>query len=103
MSEESRTRRTFTQDFKLEAIKLVTEQGYTVVDAATNLGIGTSTLGKWVRAYKQESDVNSAFPGKGNLKPKEAAYRQLERKLERVKRERDILKKAVGYFANPHE
>lgn len=103
MSESKRTRRTFSKDFKLEAVKLVTEQNYTIVDAAVNLGIGISTLGKWVRAYKREQDPNAAFPGKGNLKPQDAAYRALERELERVKRERDILKKAVGYFANPQE
>lgn len=103
MSKEQQNRRNFTQDFKLEAVKLVLKENYTIVEAAENLGVGKSTLGKWVRTYKTEKDPQSAFPGKGYLKPKDAAYRELERELARVKRERDILKKAVGYFANPHE
>ena len=103
MSETKTARRRFSQSFKLEAVKLVTEQAYSISEAANNLGVGKSTLGKWVKAYKQTSDPNTAFPGKGHLKPKEAAYRELEKELAKVKRERDILKKAMGYFAKPHE
>lgn len=91
MSEKKQNRKTFSQDFKVEAVKLVIEEGYTIVAAATNLGIGISTLGKWVRTYKREQDPATAFPGKGHLKPKDEAYRALERELAKVKRERDIL------------
>lgn len=103
MSKKGQSRRTFTQEFKQEAVKLVIEQQYPIAEASHNLGLGSSTLGKWVAAYKQNGDPSKAFPGKGNLKPEDAAYRALEKELAKVKRERDILKKAVGYFANPHE
>lgn len=96
-----RTRRTYTQDFKVEAVKLVTEQGYTVTEAAKNLGVGLSTLNKWKCAYEQTQDVQSAFPGQGYQKPDDARLKQMEKELEKVRRERDILKKALGYFANP--
>ncbi len=103
MLEGRGSRRSFSQSFKVEAVKLVTEGGYTVLSASSNLGIGASTLGKWVRVSRQAADAEAAFPGKGHQKPREAAYRALERELARVKQERDILKKAVGYFANPQE
>jgi len=45
----NKTRRNFTREFKDEAVKLVTEQGYTLTEAAANLGIGLSTIGKWLR------------------------------------------------------
>lgn len=98
-----RTRRIFTREFKEEAVKLVTEQGYAPTEAAANLGIGLSTLGKWVRDMKNAGSSEMAFPGKGKLNPAENEIRQLKRELERTRRERDILKKAVGYFSNPHE
>ena len=85
------------------AIPLVTEQGYTLPEAAANLGIGLSTIGKWLRERKNAESAEMAFPGKGKLNPAEEEIRRLKRELERTRRERDILKKAVGYFSNPHE
>ena len=99
----NKTRRNFTREFKDEAVKLVTEQGYTLTEAAANLGIGLSTIGKWLRERKNTESSEMAFPGKGKLNPVEAEIRQLKRELERTRRERDILEKAVGYFSNPHE
>lgn len=96
-----RVKRVFDQSFKVEAVKLVIEQGYQVKEAADNLGIGLSTLAKWIRAYKKDNHPEVAFPGKGNLRPHDAELKNLQKELERVKRERDILKKALGYFANP--
>lgn len=96
-----KVRQLYVKEFKVEAVNLVIERGYTIQEAATNLGVGKSTLAKWVRAYKQTPDAQTAFPGKGNLKPADAELKALKDELERVKRERDILKKALGYFANP--
>jgi len=95
--------RSYSREFKLEAVKLVIEQNYSIREAAENLGVGKSTMAKWVNAYKSEQDPLAAFPGKGNLKPTDAAYKQLENELIKVRRERDILKKALGYFAKPQE
>ncbi len=62
MSENYQKHRNFTCSFKREAIKLVTEQGYTIKGAAESLRIGVSTLSKWIRAFKSEQDPLSAFP-----------------------------------------
>lgn len=96
-----RVKKSYDREFKLEAIKLVIDQGYKIKDAANNLGIGLSTLGKWIRTYQKDNDIATVFPGKGNLRPHDAELKNLQKELERVKRERDILKKALGYFANP--
>jgi transposase len=90
-------KRTYTQEFKIEAVKLITEQGYSILEAARNLGISDSALGKWKRTLENESSPQAAFPGKGN--PKDAELATLRKELEKVKRERDIIKKALGYFA----
>ena len=63
MSESRKPRRTFSQAFKVESVKLVLEEGQTIISAAKNLGIGVSTLGKWVRAYKREQ----SFPMDENM------------------------------------
>lgn len=89
----------YTKEFKLEAVKLVIEQGYKQIEAADNLGIERSLLGKWVRAYKQEHNSALSFPGKGKQNTKDAELTELKKQLNKVTRERDILKKAVGYFA----
>ena len=86
-----RIKRTFTQEFKIEAVKLITEQGYSIVEAARNLGISDSALGKWQRALEMGINPQAAFPGKGN--PSDAGLAALQKELEKVKRERDILKK----------
>ena len=99
----SQTRRRFDKEFKNQAIQLVTEQNYSIVEAANNLGIGISTLGKWVRKYKEANDLESAFPGKGKRRPEDEELLRLKKEVEKLKREREILKKALGYFAEHPE
>ena len=91
-------RRVFTREFKIEAVKLITEKGYSIAEASRNLGIDYSVLRRW--KMQMESDSQHAFPGKGYLKPQDEELRQLKQKLQRVKEERDILKKALAYFAD---
>lgn len=92
----------YTSEFKEEAVKLVTEQGYSLSEAARCLGIGLSTLSKWRQALVNAGhDRIEAFPGKGYLKPSDAEFKALQKEIERLKRERDILKKAMAYFVNP--
>ncbi|HRE33272.1 MAG TPA: transposase [Candidatus Berkiella sp.] len=89
-----RTRRKFTKEFKVEAVKLVTIHGYSVEEAAKNLGVGKSSLCKWVREYRDANeDTNQVFPGKGNLNPQDAEIKKLQKALAKITRERDILKK----------
>ena len=87
-------RRHFTREFKLEAVKLVLERGVSVSQAARDLDIGASVVGRWVR--ESQADKKHAFPGRGQMKPDDAEVARLKRELIRVKAERDILKKPLG-------
>jgi transposase len=95
MSEKKR--KSYSQEFKMEAVRLIIEKGYTIAEASRNLGIEYSVLRRWKKQFSD--DPQNAFPGKGRLKAKDEKLRQLQRELERVKEERDILKKALAYFA----
>jgi transposase len=93
----TKKRRTYDKEFKREAVRLVIEEGRKAAEVERNLGIGRSTVGRWLREMRE--DPEQAFPGKGYLKPNDEEIRALKRELERVKRERDILKKAVALFS----
>jgi transposase-like protein len=60
-------RRRFTREFKLEAVKLVTERGVTVAQASRDLGVHGTVLRNWVKAFAD--DPYHAFPGHGQLSP----------------------------------
>ena len=91
------TRRKFTREFKLEAVKLVRERGVTTAQAARDLDLNPNVLRGWLRAFRE--DPTEAFPGVGQQKPADAELTQLRREVARLKMERDILKKAVAFFA----
>ena len=91
------TRRRHSAEFKVEAVRMVTEKGLSVAQVARDLGIERSLLTKWRRDLT--ADPDHAFPGKGRLKPMEEELRRLRRELEIVRQERDILKKATAFFA----
>jgi transposase len=91
------TRRQFSREFKLEAVKLVKERGVSVAQAARDLGIHVNVLRKWVR--EGVADPEHAFPGKGVMKPEQAEIDRLKKEVAKLKMERDILKKAAAYFA----
>ena len=86
-----------TTEFKEGAVRLVKEPGMTVKQAASDLGISHYTLKNWI--YAKAKHEEDAFPGHGNLRPEDLKIRELEKKLRRAEMERDILKKAVTYFA----
>jgi transposase len=90
------SRRKFTEEYKREAVKLAGDLG-SASEAARSLGIKPNLVHRWKREMAE--DGVKAFPGKGNLKPDDEELRRLRRELEKVKRERDFLKKAVTYFA----
>ena len=96
MEGEKRTRRKYDRDFILEAVKM-SQESRNVAETARNLGIHENLLHTWKRKY--EADPNYAFPGKGHMKPLEEENRKLKRELDNARRERDILKKAVGIFS----
>ena len=93
------TRRKFSREFKLEAVRLVTSGGRGIAAAARDIEVRPDMLRRWKRQL--EEDPTEAFPGKGNLKPEEDQVRRLQRELARVKEERDILKKVVAIFSVP--
>lgn len=97
MSKEKRQRRKFDREFKLDAVRLITEEGRVVSEVARNLGIHENLLHRWKKLYLE--DDKYAFPGKGYLKPPDEELRRLKRELADVKEERDILKKALAIFS----
>ena len=94
-------RRQFTREFKLEAVRLVTEEGRKVSEVARELGIRSDMLRKWKQQAESRSGLMGAdvFPGHGKLTSQDEEIRKLRRELELVKQERDFLKKAAAYFA----
>ena len=93
----ARTRRTYAPEFKAEAVKLVTEQGYSVAEAARSLGLHETLLRSWRQALEAQGD--QAFPGHGKLPAIEEELRRLRAENKRLLAERDILKKAAAFFA----
>lgn len=91
------TRRRFTREFKLEAVRLIREQGISVAQASRDLDIHENVLRKWARAY--EADPANAFPGVGQMKPEQAEVAALKREIKKLKAERAILNKAAALFA----
>ncbi len=94
-------RKHYSKQFKIDAVKLVTEQGFNVSEAARNLGIHHSSLRHWKKEF--ESDGNQAFPGKGNLSSEKDELNRLRKENKRLRMERDILKKATAFFAKESE
>ena len=91
------TRKKYSKEFKLDAISLVVDQGYTRIEAARSLGINYTMLGRWVKEHQQSGD-GQAFRGNGKLTPEQAEIRQLKEENRRLKMEKDILKKATVFF-----
>ena len=90
-------RRSFSREFKVEAVRLMTDGGLSVAQASRDLGIRESVLGRWKKQLA--ADPEEAFPGKGHLKSQDEELRRLRRQNEILRQERDILKKAVGIFS----
>jgi transposase len=93
----TKKRRTYTPEFKAEAVKLVTAQGYSVAEAARSLGIHETLLRSWKQAVQTQGD--QAFPGQGKLPAFDEELRRLRAENKRLLAERDILKKATALFA----
>ena len=91
--------RKYDLEFKINAVRLVIDEGISVSKACADLGVGLSTLERWISEHKQHGQA--AFPGKGHLRPDDAKLKKLERENEILRRERDILKKALAIFSSP--
>ena len=91
------SRRKHSREFKIEAVKQVVEKGRSVSDVAEGLGIHANMLSRWKTELESEGAV--AFPGNGKVTGQDEEIRRLRRELSIAQQERDILKKAVGFFA----
>lgn len=91
------TRKRYSREFKIEAVKLVVEQGLTITQASQDLGIHANMLSRWKQQYLE--DNSSSFPGNGKLKPQDDELQRLRKEVARLREERDILKKAAAFFA----
>lgn len=90
-------RKTYTQEYKIDAVKQVTDCGLSVTQVANSFGIHRKMLERWIRELT--TNPEEAFPGKGKLTSEAEIIRQLKRENERLKMEREILKKAMAIFS----
>ena len=92
-------RRVYTAEFKREAVRLSEQAGVSVVQVAQELGVSDYSLYKWRKQARSSGEL--AFPGNGKvaLTAEQQENVRLKRELERVTQERDVLKKAVKFFA----
>jgi len=89
--------RTFTREFKQEAVQLVRSSNTSQAQIARDLGIADSTLHHWCQQFAEQGE--QAFPGSGHQTPQEEEIRHLKRENDLLRQERDILKKAIGIFS----
>ncbi|TWU06946.1 Transposase [Symmachiella macrocystis] len=89
-----RKRRSYTEEFKAEAVKLVTEQGYSLAAAAQNLGVSANSLWAWKRK------ITATEEGESMTEDERLELGSLREEVRRLRMERDILKKATAFFAN---
>ncbi|UCF90837.1 MAG: transposase [Desulfobacterales bacterium] len=87
----------FDKEFKIEAVRLALEPGNTQSGIERDLGISQGIISRWKRELRKDGD--QAFPGKGRLKTDDDEMQRLKHENERLRRERDILKKAVAIFS----
>ena len=96
-----RAKRKYDPEFKREAVRLVEEEGLGVREVERNLGITHGVLKGWVQKHRDHQDA--AFAGRIAPESPEAELKQLRKENEQLRRERDILKKAVAIFStDPH-
>ncbi len=91
------TKKKYSKEFKLDAISLVLDQGYTRAEAARSLDINIKMLGRWINEHQTGSD--QAFRGNGKLTLEQEEIRRLKEENKRLKMEKEILKKAAVFFA----
>jgi transposase len=92
-------RKTYTREFKFQAVRMLTADGLSVAEVARRLGVGENCLRLWRAAAQQQGDA--AFPGPGNLSAEQEELRRLRAEVHRLRAERGLLKKAAAYFASP--
>jgi len=97
MSKAKKPKQKYSKEYKLGAVKLITEQSYSYAEAGRSLGITGNLISRWHKEI-EALDVD-AFPGQGQLTPDQEEIRRLREDNKRLKLEREILKKATAFFA----
>jgi transposase len=87
--------RKYSKEFKLQAARLVTEQGYSYTQAAKRLGATSWSIRNWVQKFRQTGELAA----QGETQPQADELRELRKENARLKMDNDILKKAAAYFA----
>jgi transposase len=90
-------RKIYNKEFKLDAVSLVTEQGYSQAEAARSLGINANVLSRWIQQAK--TDTDQSFRGNGNMSEEQREIAELKKRVKRLELEKEILKKATVFFA----
>jgi len=90
------TRRNYTREFKIEAVKLLRNSDKSVDAMAETLGVSRSSLNRWRGEFRIDPD--QAFPGNGQRKERDEEVAQLQKALREAQMENEILKKAVAIF-----
>src|SRR5215472_11526821 len=93
----AKVQKTYTREFKEEAVRLAQTSGKPITQVGRSLGISDTSIHQWRKELAQHG--SEAFPGKGSQTALEEENRRLKRELERVQQERDILKKVVSIFS----
>jgi transposase len=88
----------FTLEFKQDAVKLITEKGYTHQQVADSLGISLSAIGRWSRAERGSASPSGSKTATLNLADQTELLR-LRKEIEQLRMEREIIKKAAVFFA----
>ena len=88
-----RTRKKYTEEFKAEAVRLITEEGYSISQAARNLDINANMLGRWKRELTEDAEIRQ------QVADEKEELKRLREEVRQLKMEREILKKATAFFA----
>ncbi len=91
------TRKKYSKEFKLDAISLVVEQGYSRAEAARSLSVNANMLTRWIKEH--EADDGQSFRGNGKLTPEQEEIRRLKTQVKQLELEKRILKEATVFFA----
>jgi len=95
---QKKQRRDFTDEFKNDAVKLVTENGYSCTETGRRLGVNHTNISRWVRQYR--SQMENPTQNCGSVKEMQDELKRLRKENKRLLMEREILKKAAAFFAN---
>ena len=88
-----KTRKKYSEEFKAEAVRLITEEGYSISQAARNLDINANMLGRWKRELTEDDE------NRQQVTDEKEELRRLREEVRQLKMEREILKKATAFFA----